>query len=142
MKNEQELINLLKENSRRSVSDLAKNLGLSRATVQQGIERLERKGIIQGYTVKINPHYQQQQVSAYIMISIISQKTPNIVRQIQKHPQLDMLCTISGQYDLMAMVTESTTEALDRAIDSIAALDGVEKTLSHIVLSRKKDLAS
>ncbi|MEZ8133297.1 MAG: DNA-binding Lrp family transcriptional regulator [Polaribacter sp.] len=142
MKNEQELINLLKENSRRSVSDLAKNLGLSRATVQQGIERLERKGIIQGYTVKINPHYQQQQVSAYIMISIISQKTPDIVRQIQKHPQLDMLCTISGQYDLMAMVTESTTEALDRAIDSIAALDGVEKTLSHIVLSRKKDLAS
>ncbi|MFB0990289.1 MAG: Lrp/AsnC family transcriptional regulator [Porticoccaceae bacterium] len=142
MKNEQELINLLKENSRRSVSDLAKNLGLSRATVQQGIVRLERKGIIQGYTVKINPHYQQQQVSAYIMISIISQKTPDIVRQIQKHPQLDMLCTISGQYDLMAMVTESTTEALDRAIDSIAALDGVEKTLSHIVLSRKKDLAS
>ena len=142
MKNEKELINLLKENSRRSVSDLAKNLGLSRATVQQGIERLERKGIIQGYTVKINPHYQQQQVSAYIMISIISQKTPDIVRQIQKHPQLDMLCTISGQYDLMAMVTESTTEALDRAIDSIAALDGVEKTLSHIVLSRKKDLAS
>lgn len=142
MKNEKELINLLKENSRRSVSDLAKNLGLSRATVQQGIERLERKGIIQGYTVKINPHYQQQQVSAYIMISIISQKTPDIVRQIQKHPQLDMLCTISGQYDLMAMVTESTTEALDKAIDSIAALDGVEKTLSHIVLSRKKDLAS
>ena len=142
MKNEKELINLLKENSRRSVSDLAKNLGLSRATVQQGIENLERKGVIQGYTVKINPHYQQQQVSAYIMISIISQKTPDIVRQIQKHPQLDMLCTISGQYDLMAMVTESTTEALDRAIDSIATLDGVEKTLSHIVLSRKKDLAS
>ena len=142
MKNEKELINLLKENSRRSVSDLAKNLGLSRATVQQGIENLERKGVIQGYTIKINPHYQQQQVSAYIMISIISQKTPDIVRQIQKHPQLDMLCTISGQYDLMAMVTESTTEALDRAIDSIATLDGVEKTLSHIVLSRKKDRAS
>jgi DNA-binding Lrp family transcriptional regulator len=53
-----------------------------------------------------------------------------------------MLCTISGQYDLMAMVTESTTEALDRVIDSIAALDGVEKTLSHIVLSRKKDRVS
>jgi DNA-binding Lrp family transcriptional regulator len=76
------------------------------------------------------------------MISVVSQKTSNIVQQIQKHPQLDMLCTISGQYDLMAMVTESTTEALDRAIDSIAALDGVEKTLSHIILSRKKDRAS
>lgn len=48
-----------------------------------------------------------------------------------------MLCTISGQYDLMAQVTESTTEALDLIIDAIATLDGVEKTLSHIVLSRK-----
>lgn len=142
MKNQQALINLLLENSRRPVSDLAKQLGLSRATVQQAMERLERTGVIQGYTVKINPHHEQHRVSAYIMISVISQKTSNIVQQIHKHPQLDMLCTISGQYDLMAMVTESTTEALDRAIDAIAALDGVEKTLSHIVLSRKKDRAS
>ena len=138
MKNQQALINLLQENSRRSVSDLAKQLGLSRATVQQAMERLERTGVIQGYTVKINPDYEQRRVSAYIMISVVSQKTTKIVQQIHKHPQLDMLCTISGQYDLMAMVTESTTEALDIAIDSIAALDGVEKTLSHIVLSRKK----
>ena len=142
MKNQQALINLLQENSRRSVSDLAKQLGLSRATVQQAMERLERTGVIQGYTVKINPDYKQRRVSAYIMISVVSQKTTKIVQQIHKHPQLDMLCTISGQYDLMAMVTESTTEALDTAIDSIAALDGVEKTLSHIVLSRKKDRAS
>ena len=139
MKKEKELIALLRENSRRSVSDLSKILKISRATVQQGMDNLERKGIIESYTIKINPHHQQQQVSAYIMISIVSQNTPEITRQIQKLNQLDMLCTISGQYDLMAMVTEESTEALDRVIDSIAALEGVEKTLTHIVLSRKKD---
>lgn len=88
------------------------------------MDNLERKGIIESYTIKINPHHQQQQVSAYIMISIVSQNTPEITRQIQKLNQLDMLCTISGQYDLMAMVTEESTEALDRVIDSIAALEG------------------
>lgn len=139
MKNEQQLLRLLQENSRRTVSDLANELGLSRATVQQTMERLERSGAIQGYTIKINPHYQQQQVSAYIMISVIPRKTADIVRQIHKVPQLDMLCTISGQYDLIAKVTEATTEALDNSIDRIATLDGVEKTLSHIVLSRKVD---
>jgi DNA-binding Lrp family transcriptional regulator len=139
MKNESELLRLLQENSRRTISDLANELGLSRATVQQTMDRLERKGVIQGYTIKINPHYQQQQVSAYIMISVIPKKTADIVRQIQKHPELDMLCTISGQYDLIAKVTEPTTEALDSIIDGIATLDGVEKTLSHIVLSRKVD---
>ena len=139
MKNESELLRLLQENSRRTISDLANELGLSRATVQQTMDRLERKGVIQGYTIKINPHYQQQQVSAYIMISVIPKKTTDIVRQIQKHPELDMLFTISGQYDLIAKVTEATTEALDSIIDGIATLDGVEKTLSHIVLSRKVD---
>ncbi|MDA9090995.1 Lrp/AsnC family transcriptional regulator [bacterium] len=139
MKNEHQLLSLLKANSRRSVSDLANEMGLSRATVQQSMERLERKGVIQGYTIKINPHYEQQRVSAYIMISAVPKKTADIVRQLNKHSQLDMLCTISGQYDLMAQVTESTTEALDLIIDDIATLDGVEKTLSHIVLSRKVD---
>jgi DNA-binding Lrp family transcriptional regulator len=139
MKNESELLRLLQENSRRTVSDLANKMGLSRATVQQTMDRLERKGVIQGYTIKINPHYQQRQVSAYVMISVIPKKTADIVRQIQKHPELDMLCTISGQYDLIAKVTEATTEALDSIIDGIATLDGVEKTLSHIVLSRKVD---
>tara|TARA_B110000881_G_C18517687_1_gene485822 strand:- start:807 stop:1154 length:348 start_codon:yes stop_codon:yes gene_type:complete len=114
-------------------------MGLSRATVQQSMERLERTGVIQGYTIKINPHFEQQQVSAYIMISVVPKKTADIVRQIKNHPQLDMLCTISGQYDLIAKVTEATTEALDLSIDTFATLDGVEKTLSHIVLSRKVD---
>ena len=139
MKNEQQLLRLLKENSRRTVSDLANEMGLSRATVQQSMERLERTGVIQGYTIKINPHFEQQQVSAYIMISVVPKKTADIVRQIKNHPQLDMLCTISDQYDLIAKVTEATTEALDLSIDTFATLDGVEKTLSHIVLSRKVD---
>ena len=139
MKNESELLRLLQENSRRTISDLANELGLSRATVQQTMDRLERKGVIQSYTIKINPHYQQQQFSAYIMISVTPKQTADIVRQIQKLPELDMLCTISGQYDLIAKVTDATTEALDGIIDGIATLDGVEKTLSHIVLSRKVD---
>ena len=74
MKNEQQLLRLLKENSRRTVSDLANEMGLSRATVQQSMERLERTGVIQGYTIKINPHFEQQQVSAYIMISVVPKR--------------------------------------------------------------------
>ena len=139
MKNEQQLLNLLKENSRRSVSDLANEMGLSELLCSRVWRDWKRKGVIQGYTIRINPHYEQQRVSAYIMISAVAKKTADIVRQLNKQPQLDMLCTISGQYDLMAQVTESTTEALDIIIDEIATLDGVEKTLSHIVLSRKVD---
>ena len=139
MKTDHDLLKLLQENSRRTVSDIAKKMGLSRATVQQRMERLERTGVIQGYTIKINPVLERQNVSAYVMISVVPKKNSNIVNQLFKIPQMEMLCTISGQYDMIAKITEATTEALDQTLDKIANLDGVEKTLSHIVLSRKVD---
>ena len=139
MKTDQDLLKLLQENSRRTVSDIAKKMGLSRATVQQRMERLERTGVIQGYTIKINPVLERQNVSAYVMISVVPKKNSSIVNQLFKIPQMEMLCTISGQYDMIAKITEATTEALDQTLDKIANLDGVEKTLSHIVLSRKVD---
>ena len=139
MKTDHDLLKLLQENSRRTVSDIAKKMSLSRATVQQRMERLERTGVIQGYTIKINPVLERQNVSAYVMISVVPKKNSNIVNQLFKIPQMEMLCTISGQYDMIAKITEATTEALDQTLDKIANLDGVEKTLSHIVLSRKVD---
>ena len=139
MKTDQDLLKLLQENSRRTVSDIAKKMGLSRATVQHRMERLERTGVIQGYTIKINPILERQNVSAYVMISVVPKKNNTIVRQLFSIPQMEMLCTISGQYDMIAKITESTTQTLDQTLDQIANLDGVEKTLSHIVLSRKVD---
>ena len=139
MKTDQDLLKLLQENSRRTVSDIARKMGLSRATVQHKMERLERTGVIQGYTIKINPILERQNVSAYVMISVVPKKNNTIVRQLFSIPQMEMLCTISGQYDMIAKITESTTQTLDQILDQIANLDGVEKTLSHIVLSRKVD---
>ena len=52
-------------------------------------------------------------------------------------PRVRALHTISGQYDLIAMVRENSTQELDACIDAIGELDGVERTLSSIVLSTK-----
>jgi len=49
------LIALLRENARASTADLARRLGVSRTTVQSRIEKLEKRGVIEGYTVRIAP---------------------------------------------------------------------------------------
>ncbi|WP_456396602.1 TRASH domain-containing protein [Thermococcus sp.] len=49
------LIYLLMDNSRLSISELAERLGVSRPTVKSRLDRLEKDGIIQGYTIKLNP---------------------------------------------------------------------------------------
>ncbi|WP_048147740.1 TRASH domain-containing protein [Palaeococcus ferrophilus] len=49
------LIYLLMDNSRLSISELAERLGVSRPTVRARLEKLEKEGMIQGYTIKLNP---------------------------------------------------------------------------------------
>ena len=49
------LIYLLMDNSRLSISELAERLGVSRPTAKSRLEKLQKEGIIQGFTVKLNP---------------------------------------------------------------------------------------
>ncbi|MBO8174259.1 MAG: TRASH domain-containing protein [Thermococcus sp.] len=53
------LIYLLMDNSRLSISELAERLGVSRPTVKARLERLEKEGVIQRYTIKLNPELQR-----------------------------------------------------------------------------------
>lgn len=131
------LIELLTENSRASITQLAQQLGVARATVQERMQRLERNGPLRGYTVRLAPEYQAQQITAHVMIAADPKKQATLTRALQKMPKVRALYTISGQYDLIAIVRENSTQELDACIDAIGTLDGVERTISSIVLSTK-----
>lgn len=134
---DRKLLDLLAENGRASVTRLAELLGVARATVQERMQRLERDGPVRGYTVRLAPDYERGRISAHVMIAADPKKQPALTRALQKMPAVRTLHTISGQYDLIALVREDSTGALDACIDAIGALDGVERTLSSIVLSTK-----
>ncbi|MGO9756089.1 MAG: winged helix-turn-helix transcriptional regulator, partial [Roseiarcus sp.] len=56
---EELLLALLRENARASVASLARRLGVPRTTVQSRIERLERRGVIAGYTVRTSESHER-----------------------------------------------------------------------------------
>ena len=64
------LIQLLTQNARLSNSELSRRLGVSRSTIQSRIERLEQTGVIQGYTLKLNPKSEKNVVQAHVSISV------------------------------------------------------------------------
>ena len=132
-----QLIQLLRSNSRETVTNLAKKLGVSRATVNEHIATLERRQIIRGYTIRFHPEHEQRQLNAYVMISADARLTSSIVRQIKQIPSVETLQTISGSYDLMTLIICESTLQLDQAIDKITEIKGVEKTLTSIVLASK-----
>ncbi|TIO04430.1 MAG: Lrp/AsnC family transcriptional regulator, partial [Mesorhizobium sp.] len=67
---DERLVTLLRHDARRSVSDLALDLGVSRATVRGRMERLEKSGEIIGYTVVLRADAVDQRIRGVMMIEI------------------------------------------------------------------------
>ena len=134
---DEQLIALLRSNARLSIAELARRLGVARSTVQSRLERLERSGIIRGYTVELGPGARARQVQAHAMIAVEPQQQASVERKLRGMRAVTSLLTVSGGYDLIAMLAAESTEALDAALDELRACPGVKATTTSIVLSRR-----
>ncbi len=131
------LLALLREDARLPTAELARRLGLSRTTVQSRIERLERTRAIAGYTVKTDDALEAALVRAHVMITVGPKQTGAIEATLRKIAEVRALYSVSGAFDLLAVVAAPSIGELDALIDRIGAFDGVERTTSAIVLSTR-----
>jgi DNA-binding Lrp family transcriptional regulator len=131
------LLNLLRENARSSTAELARNLGLSRTTVQSRIERLERGGVVAGYTVKLADEVEAGLVRTFVLITLAPRQTRVIEAALRRFPEVRTLHSVSGPFDLLAILAAASIGELNAVIDRIGELEGVERTTSAIVLSTR-----
>lgn len=131
------LLDLLRQNARRSIADLARHLGLARTTVQSRLERLERQRIIIGYSVLVDGRVEAAALRAHVMITVGPKQVGGIEAALRKMPEVRSLHSVSGAFDLLAVVAAASISELDAAIDRIGAVQGVERTTSAIVLSAR-----
>lgn len=131
------LLALLTENARAPVAELGRKLGLSRTTVQSRLERLERRGIIAGYTTRLSDEHEQGLIRAHVLITAVPKLAPRAEVELRKIPEVQTLHSVSGHFDMIAIVVAPSIGELDQLIDRIGALDGVERTMSSIILSTR-----
>ena len=120
-----------------SVQEIARRLKLSRTTVQSRIERLERLGVIDGYTVRVHDEAERGHIRAHILITVLPKQMPAVVAALHAMPEVRALHSVSGAFDLVAMGVVPTVQAMDELTDRIGSIDGVERTTSAIILSAK-----
>ncbi|MAA64354.1 MAG: AsnC family transcriptional regulator [Alteromonadaceae bacterium] len=136
-KQDQQLLFLLRQNARASISDLARELSLSRSTVQNRIARLEAAGIIRGYSLDVGGEYSANKVEAHVSIKVHQKLTAKTNIALEQIGQVVQLYSVSGEYDLLAIVQAQSLEELSAVLDDIGNLDGVERTNSAVVLETK-----
>ena len=134
---DQRLLDLLRDDARLSTAALARHLGVARSTVQGRIERLERSGVIRGYTVVLGKTADTRQVRAHALIAVEPQQQSLVERKLKAMRAVTALLSVSGAYDLIAMLAAESTEALDLALDELRECPGVKITTTAVVLSQR-----
>lgn len=134
---DQALLRLLEENARLPTAVLARRLGLSRSTVQDRLNRLERSGVVGGYTVRYRDAHAARQITAHVMISVNPKLADRVTMALKQMAGLRALHAVSGHYDLIAIIRADTTGEIDAMLDEIGRIPGIERTTSSIVLSTK-----
>jgi DNA-binding Lrp family transcriptional regulator len=133
------LIAILRENARAPTAEIARRLGVSRTTVQSRIERLERRGVIAGYTLRLSEEYSGALIRAHVLLTIL----PKLIRQVELGlraiPAVRTLHSVSGNVDMIAVIEARSVGELDRLADQIGALEGVERTATSLILSTRID---
>ena len=128
------LLALLRANARIPVSALARELGIARSTVQSRLRRLEQRKVIAGYTLQYGSDYERSLISAHVLIKVAQKLTASVYVALKNVPQINALYTIGGDYDLIAVVSASSTVELNSLLDRIADMPGIERTNSSVIL--------
>ena len=131
------LIALLRDDARAPTAVLARRLKLSRTTVQSRMERLQRQRVISGFTITVPDELEANLVRAHVLITLAAKRSGAIEVALRKISEVRVLHSVSGPFDLIAIVAAASIGELDALIDRIGGLDGVERTTSAIVLSTR-----
>lgn len=133
------ILALLMDDARMPTSTIAKRVDIARTTAIARIDNLEKRGIIAGYGVRLNQELYQPSVRAYVGITVDARKAPGLVKQLEKMPEVETLCAVSGAVDYMLTLRCQSTGALDQLLDRIGAIDGVRQTSTSIILTKRID---
>jgi DNA-binding Lrp family transcriptional regulator len=129
-----QLLSLLRVDARTSTATLAKKLGVSRGTVANRIARLEKAGVILGYTVRLHPGSVTDEIKAWVSIAVEGDKTRDVVKALLGEPAMISLHDTNGRWDLLAEVHAASNAELSTVLERIRKIKGIETTETSIHL--------
>jgi DNA-binding Lrp family transcriptional regulator len=132
---DQRLITLLRHNGRRSVSDLALELGASRATVRARMERLERSGDIVGYTVILRADAVSLPVRGIMLIEVEGRAADRVVSALGGFPEVSAIHTTNGKWDLIVELGAGSLSEFDAILRRIRLIAGVIASETNLLLA-------
>ncbi|ACF12515.1 transcriptional regulator, AsnC family [Chloroherpeton thalassium ATCC 35110] len=133
------LLDLLNEQGRIRRNELAEAVGLSIPSVSERLEKLEKRGVITGYTVLIDEKKLGFDITSYIRVRMESSKHyPALSKHVQKEDEILECYTVTGEGSHLLKVKTQNTSSLEKLLARIQSWPGVIGTETSFVLSTLK----
>ena len=131
------ILDLLRQDGRRTVSDIAKHVNLSPAPVKRRIDRLEQSGVIAGYTVVLDHKKVGPSIEAYTELRFVGDTdVDDILNSATELPEVQEVMAIAGDPDALVHVRVDDMEHLQRVVNKLRRTGTVTGTKTLIVMGR------
>ena len=132
---DRQIVALLARDGRMSFTDLAKETGLSVSAVHQRVRRLQKRGVIKGFTAQLDAEQIVLPLTAFVSIKPIDPAAPDDAPERLAHlPQIEACHSVAGEESYILKVRVATPNDLEELLQQIRAAANVS-TRTTVVLS-------
>jgi Lrp/AsnC family transcriptional regulator of lysine biosynthesis len=129
---DKQIIKILKDNGRAGYIDIGKKIRLSEGAVRKRIKTLAKSGVIRKFTVKVGV---AEGAEAIALVSVNpSLPTQEVSKKIQAIPNVETIYEVTGEYDIVAVISGMNVVEVNECIEKIRRVDGIMKSNTMIVL--------
>lgn len=132
---DRQLISLLRKDARMNVAALAHKLGVSRGTVTNRLRKLEDDQIVVGYTVRLRPDAEPNQIRAWMWVLVEGNQTRAVIASLLGEPGVAALHDTNGRWDLLAELRAETMAELSHVLERVRLTQGIANTETSILLA-------
>ncbi len=140
------ILRQLQNNGRVSYVDLAAEVGLSTTPCLERVRRLEKDGVIKGYTAVLEPSYLEAGLLVFVEISLTYRSSTvfeDFKREVLKIPHVMECHLVSGDFDYLIKARISEMSAYRELLgELLLTLPNVDKSRSYIVMEEVKETSS
>ena len=129
------LISLLRKDARTTVAALAAKLKVSRGTVTNRLRKLEDEHVIVGYTVRLRPDAEPNQIRAWMGVVVEGNQTRAVLASLLGEPGVAALHDTNGRWDLLAELRAESNAALSAVLERVRLIKGIASTETSILLA-------
>jgi DNA-binding Lrp family transcriptional regulator len=136
---DRKIITVLGKDARTSLRKISELVDVSLGTVSNRVKKMEKKGIIEGYSVILNPNHIGWELNVVIGLRIQKGRLIEIQEKIAKDSRVYGVYDVTGDFDSMILARAKNRKDLDDLSKNVLSIDGVERSITHLVLNTVKE---